>query len=136
MIELLGFLAILAVFVFAWGFAQYSMLFPQTYPHVLQPIDALLLAFHQMFVNIYSDVTKGEPFDMPGDDNECINDPDLYLNHTAVRCTDRPATYTTFIFMSIYLLLTNLLLFNLLIAIFSTTYQKIEGSTSLILKHN
>ena len=121
---MLLFLAILFVFVFAWGLAQYSILFPQTYPHVLQPIDALLLAFHQMFVNIYS---KGEPFDMPGPDNDCTNDPDLYLNYTAVRCTDRPATYTAFILMSVYLLFTNLLLFNLLIAIFSTTYQKIEG---------
>ncbi len=64
---------------------------------------------------------------MPGPDNDCTNDPDLYLNYTAARCKDRPATYTAFILMSVYLLFTNLLLFNLLIAIFSTTYQKIEG---------
>ncbi len=121
------FLCILAVFVFAWGVTQYSLLFPKSSFHPILYLDAFLLAFHQMFVNTYSEVAQGEPFDMPGEDNDCTDEPELYLNHTKLRCTDRLATYPAFVLLSIYLLLTNLLLFNLLIAIFSTTFQKIQG---------
>ena len=105
------------------------MLFPHSNISIWLPIDAFLLAFQQMFVNTYTDVTMSDPFKKPGPDT-CTNVSDLYTNGTLPRCPDKYATYPAFIFMSIYLLLTNLLLFNLLIAIFSTAYEKIEGSIS------
>ena len=53
-------------------------------------------------------------------------------NYEMVRCPDTRTNWVVMIFLVFYVLLTNLLLFNLLIAIFTSTYEKIEGSEHLI----
>ena len=129
------FLAILVVFMIGWGVAQYSMLYPQTKPGFWHAVDAITLAYHQMYGDTYADsVIRAEPFDMPAPDSaeeDCTSREEYYSNYTKIRCSDRRASYPVFIMLSVFLLLTNLLLLNLLIAIFSTTYSKIEGVHTL-----
>lgn len=63
---------------------------------------------------------------------ECTNDENKYLNYEQVRCADPHTNWFVVILLALYVLVTNLLLFNLLIAIFTTTYEKILGSFILM----
>lgn len=58
---------------------------------------------------------------------ECTNDENKYLSYEKVRCADPHTNWLVAILLAFYVLITNLLLFNLLIAIFTTTYEKILG---------
>ena len=60
-------------------------------------------------------------------EDECTNDEELYSNYTMLRCSDRKTNWIVSLLLMVFILLTNLLLFNLLIAIFSKTFEKIEG---------
>ena len=60
-------------------------------------------------------------------EDDCTTDEALYSNYTKVRCADKNVNWIVLIFLMGFILLTNLLLFNLLIAIFSKAFEKIEG---------
>ena len=84
---------------------------------------------------MYSDLNKDKaiqapPYDMVGGE-DCTTDPELYSNYSMVRCSDPATNWIVLLFLMGYLLLTNLLLFNLLIAIFAQTFEKIEGIIKL-----
>ena len=126
LLELGKFLAIFAVFVISWGVAQHGLLFPQSKFRWELFRDALILPYFQMYIELYTQVIQSPPYDT-GDEESCTNDPDLYLNYTNLRCPDSRTNWIVLLFLMVFMLLTNLLLFNLLIAIFSQTFEKIEG---------
>ena len=123
------FLFILVVYVVAWAFAQYSLLYQQTPLNFRHPIDSLTMAYYQMFGEMNLDtVIKSKPFYMESE-NECTENYDLYSNYTQIRCPDKDTNYAAYLLFGIYLMLTNVLLFNLLIAIFSSAYEQVQGCT-------
>ena len=116
----------------SWGVAQHGLLFPNS-PFSIQLLrDVLVAPYFQMYIQLFNEkAIQAPPYDMPGD-GECTDDPDLYLNYTKMRCADKKTNWIVLLFLMVFVLLTNLLLFNLLIAIFSQTFEKIEGVLVLI----
>ena len=128
------FLAILLVFVAGWGISQYAILYPEVewsndFLFLAQHVaSALALAYYQMFGEMYTDnVIRSPPFDMPDNDEWCTNDPLLYRNYTQLRCPDKKTNWLVFAFLTVFMILTNLMLFNLLVAIFNYAFNKIQG---------
>ncbi len=147
-------MAIIVVFAITWGIIQYSLLYPPTdmvengniYPiwtgdndiiKILNSVwllvrvlrDTLLLPFWQMFTQFYMDnLIKASPYDLPESSDWCTNDPVLFMNYTLPRCPDLNTSWLIPFFLIGYALITNLLIFNLLIAIFNNTYQEIQGN--------
>ncbi len=120
-------MAIFAVFVAAWGVAQHGLLFPNSAFRVELLRDVIILPYFQMYIQTYSDsAIQAPPFDMPGE-GDCTDDPEIYSNYTEKRCADKRTNWIVLLFLMVFVLLTNLLLFNLLIAIFAQTFEKIEG---------
>lgn len=58
--------------------------------------------------------------------NDCTEDPDLYGNHTIARCPDPTGLWTASILLTVYVLIMNVLLINLLIAIFNDVISSKE----------
>ena len=126
--ELGIFLAVFLVFMVSWGVTQYGLLFPETEFRIELIRDILILPYWQMYGDLHKDsVLQAPPYDMP-EDGACTDDINLYTNYTQLRCSDKRFNGIALIFLAFYLLITNILLFNLLIAIFSSTYGKIEGN--------
>ena len=125
-------MTILVVVVGGWGFCQYSILYPESTFDIWHVVYGLTLAYFQMFGELKLDsVIHPIPFDMPEEEGWCTDDEELYSNYTKLRCPDKNINWVIYFGLMIFLVLTNLLLFNLLIAIFSNTFQKIEGASIL-----
>ena len=121
------FLAIFLVFIVSWGVAQYGLLYPNTELSPWLIRDILILPYWQMYADLHKDsVIQAPPYEM-GEEDSCTNDPELYSNYTKIRCPDKRTNWIVLLLLMGYLLLTNLLLFNLLIAIFAKTFDEIEG---------
>ena len=117
----------MAVFVISWGIAQYGLIFPHSTLSAWLFRDVFVLPYMQMFVDLHSqEVLQAPPYDMLGAE-VCTDDPQLYSNYTLIRCSDKSTNWIALLFLMGYLLITNLLLFNLLIAIFSQTFAKVQG---------
>ena len=112
----------------AWGIAQYSLLFPHSVLQITLFRDVLLLPYFQMQGEYYLDIIQAPPFDMPGPGGKtCTDDPEFYSNYTELRCPSRTSNQIVTLFLVFYILITNLLLLNILLAIFNTTFSRIEG---------
>ena len=114
--DMFSFLIILLIFLLSYGIAMKAMLAPGT-----ADIQMLVQPFFYAYFNIY-----GQYFiDTPSD------------NKTTWFGTTKRNEYAepiTFIYLMIYLLIANVLLLNLLIAIFGNTFGKVMESASLIWK--
>ncbi|XP_059140163.1 uncharacterized protein LOC131928230 [Physella acuta] len=60
------------------------------------------------------------------DDNACTDDSALYSNYTHLRCPSNVGRYYVPVLMGMYVMITNILLFNLIIAKFNSTIYDIE----------
>ena len=124
------YLIIIFAFVGGWGVCEFGILYPQAELDSAHILHAYSLAFYQMFSQTYLDrVIRSGPFDTPlgSDDEWCTNNETLASSFTNLHCPDRRVSWIVFYLLMIFLVLANLMLFNLLIAIFSNIYQKIEG---------
>ncbi len=131
---MLLFMCILGVFVIGWAITQYSLLYPDNEPSVHHILSAFSIAYFQMFGNLFVDsIIKYKPMDTskPDDRDWCTKESDIYSNYTQMRCPDETASSFVYFLLMVYLSLTTLLLFNLLIAVFSNTYTQIQGLSVL-----
>ncbi|XP_052254802.1 transient receptor potential cation channel subfamily M member-like 2 [Dreissena polymorpha] len=122
--DLLYFLVIMAVIVLAYAIASYSILYadsPVTWETAIQII-------RKPYWNLY-----GELFleDME-DSTDCTNDSSLWTNGTSERCLTETGRIVGPFMMGIYLLFSNILLLNLLIAMFSYTFTRIHEHSDKI----
>ncbi len=116
----------------SWGIGQFSFL----YWHInLSSVDDFLamtrdiftLSFYQMYGSLSEGAAiQSPPYDMDNDGN-CQNDSEIYANYSAIRCNNKSLNWLVFILLMAYLILTNTLLFNLLIALFNFKVQQIYG---------
>ena len=136
---MLSFLSILGVFLFGWAITQYSLLYPVNDFSLWHYLTAFSMAYFQMFGNLYTDsIIKYKPLDTsnPGDRDWCTNESDIYSDYSQMRCPDETASSFVYFLLMVYMSLTTLLLFNLLIAVFSNIYTKIQGLSYFILKYH
>ncbi|WAR05192.1 TRPM2-like protein [Mya arenaria] len=102
--DLMYFLVILMVFVFSYAVASHSILYPNS-PLTLKTAVQIIR------------------------EADCTYDVSLWMNSTMARCPTDTGKWVVPIMMGIYMLLANVLLLNLLIAMFSNTFQKVQDNT-------
>ncbi|XP_067687429.1 transient receptor potential cation channel subfamily M member-like 2 [Haliotis asinina] len=123
--DLMSFVVILMVFIVAYAIASEAILYPNqelTWELMYRlPRKAYWTIYGELFLEEIEGTA--EP--------ACSDDPALYLTDQADRCPTNQGKYLVPILMGIYILLTNVLLLNLLIAMFSYTFQQIQDNTEL-----
>lgn len=127
LVDLCYFMILMFVLVFGWGVAQFSLLFPNSLPRLSIIRDFLVLAYWQMQGDLRTDVIGQRPYDAY--DMECTDDPELYGNYTMPRCPSEVGQAIVPVMLAVFVLCTNLLMFNLLIAIFNYSYEKVKGKS-------
>ncbi|XP_060065576.1 transient receptor potential cation channel subfamily M member 3-like [Ylistrum balloti] len=116
--SMLQFLLILLIFIVAYGTSSQALLYTERHP----TFEIVRDIFYQPYWIVYGEVGLEEI----GDDPDCTDD--------ARFC--RKQHGLVYIFLGIYILLSNVLLLNLLIAIFSNIYNVIFEKTAAIWRYN
>nr|KAG5691040.1 hypothetical protein BaRGS_021251 [Batillaria attramentaria] len=117
------FFVILLVFVFAYTVASEAILYPNTEMSLKLLYYLPRKAYWQNYGELFLDELEG--------DVECTNNRTLYSGYKEQRCPSAIGQYMVPIMMAVYVLITNVLLLNLLIAMFSYTFQKVQDNTDI-----
>jgi hypothetical protein len=142
--ELLKFLLVLVVFVVSFGIAFQAILSPNQKPSVTTIVNIVWRPFWQMFGELFLDDEAGgmgrgvsdiscaaRVAKMHQEEAEYNNA--IYLNNTTdVYCVQWAAP----ILLGVYLLIANVLLLNLLVAIFSQAYEEVKEMSQTVFKFN
>ncbi|XP_033748450.1 transient receptor potential cation channel subfamily M member-like 2 [Pecten maximus] len=123
-VDLISFLAILMVFVVSYSIAAHAILYPVS----RFDGDLLFKLLRIPYWNLYGELILDE---MEIKEPECSFDPKLYENDTLPRCPTQIGGYVVPILMGFYMMIANILLLNLLIAMFSNTFQKVQENSDL-----
>nr|KAG5691042.1 hypothetical protein BaRGS_021253 [Batillaria attramentaria] len=108
--DLMWFFVILLVFVFAYTIASEAILYPNTEVSMKLLYYLPRKAYWQIYGELFLDELEG--------DVECTNNRTLYSGYKEHRCPSAIGQYMVPIMMAVYVLITNVLLLNLLIAMF------------------
>ncbi|GAB1610169.1 hypothetical protein Ahia01_001302900 [Argonauta hians] len=112
--DLAYFFVILFVFMVAYGITSQSILCPRTEVSYELFKGVFRKAYFQMY---------GELFLEEYEEGQCCGD--------KTKCSSQLGLYIAPLMMGLYILLTNILLLNLLIAMFSYTFQNVQENTDL-----
>ncbi|XP_069135889.1 transient receptor potential cation channel subfamily M member-like 2 isoform X2 [Argopecten irradians] len=123
-VDLISFLAILMVFVVSYSIAAHAILYPVS----RFDGDLLFNLLRIPYWNLYGELILDE---MEIKEPDCSFDPKLYGNDTLPRCPTQIGGYVVPILMGFYMMIANILLLNLLIAMFSNTFQKVQENSDL-----
>ncbi|CAC5379454.1 unnamed protein product [Mytilus coruscus] len=127
--DLAFFFALFALFIFSFGIIYQAILFPNSLSSPWELFkDLIYLPYWQMYGELNIDQIEGK------EPSECTSDPVLYTNGTLPRCAQK-SQFSSLI-LATYLVLTNIVLVNLLIAMFSRTFEKVEDNSETIWKFN
>nr|KAG5688392.1 hypothetical protein BaRGS_026660 [Batillaria attramentaria] len=121
--DLMWFFVILLVFVFAYTIASEAILYPNTEVSLKLLYYLPRKAYWQIYGELFLDELEG--------DAQCTNNRTLYSGYKEQRCPSAIGQYMVPIMMAVYVLVTNVLLLNLLIAMFSYTFQKVQDNTDI-----
>ncbi|CAC5379430.1 TRPM1 [Mytilus coruscus] len=88
--------------------------------------DLVYLPYWQLYGELNIDRIEGK------EPSECTNNPQLYTNGTMERCA--VTNQYNALMLAVYLVLTNILLVNILIAMFSQTFQTVQDNSEIIWK--
>ncbi|XP_033724836.1 transient receptor potential cation channel subfamily M member-like 2 isoform X2 [Pecten maximus] len=125
--DLLYFVIILMVFVVAYAIAAYSILYPNSELSFDLAIAVLRTAYWNLYGELFLDeLERKEP--------ECTFNSLLYSNDTLPRCPTQVGSFVVPWLMGLYVLFSNILLLNLLIAMFSYTFELTQLETDSIWK--
>ncbi|XP_025081227.1 transient receptor potential cation channel subfamily M member 2-like isoform X2 [Pomacea canaliculata] len=118
--DLLWFVVILLVFIGAYSIASQAVLFPNTELSWSLLYQLPRKAYWQIYGELFLD-------DIEEGDSNCVT------NTTSLdkRCPSDIGRYFVPVLLGIYMLLTNVLLLNLLIAMFSYTFEKVQQNTDI-----
>ncbi|KAL8572120.1 hypothetical protein ACOMHN_052917 [Nucella lapillus] len=119
--DLMSFVAILMVFICAYAIASEAILYPKAELSWKLLYNLPRRAYWQVYGELFLEDIEGT--------GACTTDPALYNNYDEVRCPSIVGRYLVPVMMGIYVLMTNVLLLNLLIAMFSYTFQRVQDET-------
>ncbi|XP_046584536.1 transient receptor potential cation channel subfamily M member 2-like [Haliotis rubra] len=126
--DLLFFFFILLVFVLSFGVAYHVNLYPNHVPSYKVLINVLYLPYWQMYGELFLERVQGED-----DPSSCTRNETLWRADLAPRCPEPNALVS--ILLAVYMILTNILLVNLLIAMFSYTFQTVQDNSMKIWRY-
>ncbi|XP_070180370.1 transient receptor potential cation channel subfamily M member-like 2 [Littorina saxatilis] len=113
------FLAVLVVFVIGFGVAYHANMFPNSPPEWSVVVNILYYPYFQIFGELFLDTLKGEG------EGACTNNETVWRQDILKRCPENTG-YIVHLMLAAYLIVTNILLVNLLIAMFSYTFQRVQ----------
>ncbi|XP_052232595.1 transient receptor potential cation channel subfamily M member 3-like [Dreissena polymorpha] len=116
--DLLYFLLILAVFFVSYAISSHSILYPNSPATWETARQILRRPYWHLYGELFLDETEGLM--------DCTNNATMWTNGTYQRCPSETGKMIVPIMMGVYLLFANILLVNLLIALFSYTFNKIH----------
>ncbi|CAL1535900.1 unnamed protein product [Lymnaea stagnalis] len=124
--DLMFFFLILVVFVLSFGVAYHINMFPNSPANW----DILFNVLYYPYFQIY-----GELFmeDIREDVNGCTRNETLWREDPTTRCPEQNAI--VLIMLALYMVLTNILLVNLLIAMFSYTFQTVQDNSTKVWRY-
>ncbi|XP_070175133.1 transient receptor potential cation channel subfamily M member-like 2 [Littorina saxatilis] len=126
--DLMWFVVILMVFIGAYAIASEAILYPETELSWKLLYHLPRKAYWQIYGELFLE-------DIEGDSTQCTNDPLLYSGYNQVRCPSEVGKYLVPVLTGIYILMTNVLLLNLLIAMFSYTFETMQNNTDNIWRY-
>jgi hypothetical protein len=128
--ELLKFLLVLAVFIVSFGIAFQAILHPNQKPSWTTLVDIVWRPYWQMFGELYLD---DDGMGRTVDDAQCIHHEDhVNENETSTVTNMECFQWATPVLLGIYLLIANVLLLNLLVAIFSQAYEDVQTKSHTV----
>ncbi|CAL1546955.1 unnamed protein product [Lymnaea stagnalis] len=127
MIKVGSWLAITMVFICSYAIASESVLHPNSEINWKLLYHFPRKAYWQLHGELLLDEIEGG--------QDCTNQPALYNNYTQPRCPSPLGQYFVPVLLGIYMLATNVLLVNLLIAIFSNTVNRIDSNNMKHIMH-
>ncbi|PAA76122.1 hypothetical protein BOX15_Mlig009389g3 [Macrostomum lignano] len=117
--DLLPFMLILSIVTFGYGVAMWSVLFPLTDPDPETAIKSIFkvlrISYFQVFGELNLDLLTGEAVDCRAPNS--------------TNCPDPWGAWIAPAMLGVHVMLSSCLLMNLLIAMFSSTFQLIQGSS-------
>ncbi|XP_066913442.1 transient receptor potential cation channel subfamily M member-like 2 isoform X2 [Clytia hemisphaerica] len=118
-IDLVNFLFVLVVFTLAYGVSRYAILNPYTKRSWSTLYKLVMIPYFQIYGELFLEYPQEDP-------NKTIFETPTH-NHEYIQVVAA-------IIMAIYLLVANVLLINLLIAIFNNTYTQVQANSNEIWK--
>lgn len=122
--DLLYFVVILMLFVVSYAVAAYAIMYPQSE----LSLDLFLNVMHLGYWNLYGELLLD---DIEAEAPDCTFDAAMYNNGTLPRCAEKHRQVIGLVLMGIYLIFANVMLLNILIAMFADTYKRIQTKTNL-----
>uniref|UniRef100_A0A2C9M931 Uncharacterized protein n=1 Tax=Biomphalaria glabrata TaxID=6526 RepID=A0A2C9M931_BIOGL len=123
---MIKFLIILFVIFTAFAVASEAVLYPGTQFRPSYAYWVFRKAYWSMFGNFFLEEIEAK--ETAGD---CTSDPTKYLDYNYLRCATNIGRYYVPVLMGVYVMITNILIFNLLIAKFNSTIQKVESRAEI-----
>uniref|UniRef100_K1QLP0 Transient receptor potential cation channel subfamily M member 8 n=1 Tax=Magallana gigas TaxID=29159 RepID=K1QLP0_MAGGI len=120
MIDLVFFLIILMVFVLSYSISTYAIMFPNSVLRVSLIRQILRKGYWTLYGELFL-----EEYEAGGED--CTYNATIYATYPERRCPEERGVAT--LLMAVYVLFANVLLLNILIAMFSNTFQKVQENT-------
>ncbi|KAL3875814.1 hypothetical protein ACJMK2_033729, partial [Sinanodonta woodiana] len=118
-VDLMFFMMIFAIFLLSFGVAYQANLFPNSEPNWNLLKNVVYMPYWQMYGQLFLENMEGKP-----EDNCIKNETQWRALGGYGRCPAENALVP--LLGAVYLVLTNILLINLLIAMFSYTFQKVQ----------
>ncbi|ESO89164.1 hypothetical protein LOTGIDRAFT_229069 [Lottia gigantea] len=118
--DLFFFFLILLVFIMSFGIAYQANLYPNSPSSWVILKNILYLPYWQMYGELFLERVEGE-------EEGCTYNETIWREDLSQRCPETNAFVP--VLLAIYMILTNILLVNLLIAMFSYTFQTIQDNS-------
>ncbi|XP_074642284.1 transient receptor potential cation channel subfamily M member-like 2 [Tubulanus polymorphus] len=115
--ELVVFMAIMLVFMLAYGVTVQSLLYPTMTPHIGIMKEIVAVPYWQIYGEIFLEELSVEG-------QNCT--PSGFVHGTTKFC--RADSWLAYVLLALYLLIGNVLLLNLLIAIYNNVFQEVEDN--------
>ncbi|KAH9509873.1 hypothetical protein Btru_045483, partial [Bulinus truncatus] len=119
---LVQFLLIILAFFTAFTVASQAVLYPNSEMNLLLTFKIL----KRPFWSVFGDFSLS---DIDVDVSQCTTDPEIYNKYTQLRCPTESGSYYVPALMGVYVIIVNILLFNLLIALFNEEIKR-DGNKS------
>ncbi|XP_077980495.1 transient receptor potential cation channel subfamily M member-like 2 [Glandiceps talaboti] len=123
--DLMYFLVILVIFILSFGIANEAILYPNMEPNLLVIFKSIYKPYWQLYGELFLEEIEGL------ENDTCYEDP-RYMG----RCPETEQySWVAPVLTAIYMLISNILLINLLIAMFSFTFQKVQEKSETIWRY-
>ncbi|XP_061196286.1 transient receptor potential cation channel subfamily M member-like 2 [Saccostrea echinata] len=130
--DLMFFLLILLVFILSFGVAYHANLYPNSPKEWVLLKDVVYHPYWQMYGELFLENKEGN--DPSADAGTCTSNETIWRSGEVDRCPEKNALVV--LLMVVYMLLTNILLVNLLIAMFSDTFQKVQDNSEKVWRYH